>query len=235
MEKLQISDAEAVQLASRQHDPENVGKDQWGHIVKASGQIFINEYLNESVLALQSFADSDEAKKTVLAFADVIANAFQLGRKILIAGNGGSAADAQHIAGEFVSRLFFDHAPLPAIALTTDTSVLTAVGNDYGYELVFERQVLGLGVPGDVFLGISTSGNSRNVLRACEAARTRGLTTLGFTGAVPGKMGELCDALFCAPSRKTAIIQQIHITVAHLVCGLVEERIFGSAEKESGA
>jgi len=168
----------------------------------------------------------------MIRFADVITTALTTGKKLMIAGNGGSAGDSQHIAGEFLSRLFFDHAPLPAIALTTDTSVLTAVGNDYGYEHVFERQVLGLGQPGDVFLGISTSGTSKNVVRALEAARSKGIITLGFTGENPGPMGTLCNHVLCAPSRKTSVIQQIHIVAAHIVCGLVEKRIFGGPAGE---
>jgi len=191
-------------------------------------QQFVNEYLEESRHAQEEFIKSNENKKAIFACADVITDALKSGHKLLIAGNGGSAGDAQHIAGEFLSRLFFDHAPLPAIALTTDTSVLTAVGNDYGYDHVFERQVLGLGAERDVFLGISTSGKSRNVLRALEAARSRRMTTLGFTGSSPGGMKELCDYILCAPSAKTSVIQQIHIVAAHLVCGLVEARIFGS-------
>jgi len=189
---------------------------------------FIAEYLDESMRALEAFAQSGDAHRSIQTFADVITSALTAHGKLLIAGNGGSAGDAQHIAGEFLSRLFFDRAPLPAIALTTDTSVLTAVGNDYGYEKVFERQILGLGQPGDVFLGISTSGKSPNVLRALEAARSKGLITLGLTGASAGPMGPLCDHIFCAPTSKTSVIQQIHIVVAHLVCGLVEQRIFAT-------
>jgi D-sedoheptulose 7-phosphate isomerase len=202
--------------------------------VNTPEQKFVADYLEESKLALERFIESQELRNNLFSFADVITNALSSKRKILIAGNGGSAADAQHIAGEFLSRLFFDRNPLPAVALTTDTSVLTAVGNDYGYDLVFERQVLGLGVEGDVFLGISTSGNSPNVLRALEAARSLGVTTLGFTGSTPNRMASLCDYILCAPSPKTAIIQQIHITAAHLVCGLVEQRIFGG-DRQSGA
>lgn len=187
---------------------------------------FIEIYLKKSVIAMQAFAAEGALHETVLLFADVITEAFRSGRKILIAGNGGSAGDAQHMAGEFVSRLFFDHAPLPAIALTTDTSVITATGNDYGYEHVFERQILGLGQADDVFLGISTSGKSPNVLRAFEAARARGMKTLGFTGASAGLMAKRCDALLLAPSDETAVIQQIHITAVHLMCGLVEMRMF---------
>lgn len=190
-----------------------------------SEQEFIENYLAESEVALRALVDNPGTQHTLLRFADDVAEALAAGRKLLVAGNGGSAADAQHIAGEFVSRLFFDRAPLAAIALTTDTSVLTAVGNDYGYEQVFERQILGLGVEGDVFLGISTSGKSPNILRALTAARSKGLVTLGFTGASASLMAPLCDGIFCAPSAKTSIIQQIHIVAAHLVCGLVEQRL----------
>lgn len=187
---------------------------------------FITDYLEESRRALDAFVADRAAHRIILDFADIITEALSAHRRLLIAGNGGSAADAQHIAGEFLSRLFFDRSPLPAIALTTDTSVITAVGNDYGYEKVFERQILGLGQRGDVFLGISTSGRSPNILRALEAARSRGLVTLGLTGSSAGPMGPLCDLVFCAPSPKTSIIQQIHIVAAHMVCGLVEQRIF---------
>jgi D-sedoheptulose 7-phosphate isomerase len=190
---------------------------------------FVTDYLSETLAAFRAFAEDGVQHKAILAFADVIAAAFSKGGKILIAGNGGSAGDAQHMAGEFVSRLFFDHAPLPAVALTTDTSVLTAIGNDYGYEKVFERQVLGLGMADDVFLGISTSGKSPNVLRALEAAKTRAMVTLGFTGAAGGPMDGLCDHILHASSSKTAVIQQIHITAVHLICGLVEKRMFPPA------
>lgn len=187
---------------------------------------FVDKYLSESLAALKSFTEDRGLHETIVRFSDIIAGVFSAGGKILIAGNGGSAGDAQHMAGEFVSRLFFDHAPLAAVALTTDTSILTAVGNDYGYEKVFERQVLGLGRAGDVFLGISTSGKSPNVLRALKAAKSKGMATLGFTGEGPRTMDELCDAVLHAPSSQTAVIQQIHITAVHLICGLVEARMF---------
>ncbi len=149
------------------------------------------------------------------------------GGKLLFAGNGGSAGDAQHIAGEFVSRLNFDRAPLAAIALTVDTSVLTAVGNDYGFDRVFERQVLALGRKGDLFCGISTSGRSPNILRALRAARELGVTTVGLMGANGGEMADLCDLVLAAPHTRTPMIQQLHITAAHAICGAVEEEIFG--------
>lgn len=156
------------------------------------------------------------------------------GNKLLFAGNGGSAGDAQHIAGEFISRLNFDRAPLAAIALTVDTSVLTAVGNDYGYEKVFERQVLALGQPGDVFVGISTSGRSRNILAALEAARARGMMTVGFGGMDGGDMAKHCDLVLAVPSASTPMIQQVHIVAAHAICGAVEAVIFAMQQSHVG-
>lgn len=163
----------------------------------------------------------------VAAIAEVIAAAYRNGGKLLIAGNGGSAGDAQHIAAEFLSRYRLDRQPLPAIALTTDTSVLTAVGNDYGFEHVFERQVRGLGRRGDVFLAISTSGRSSNVLAALRAAREIGLVTVGFTGSGAKEMRDHCDHILCAPSEETAVIQQIYLVAAHAICGVVERELFG--------
>jgi D-sedoheptulose 7-phosphate isomerase len=164
----------------------------------------------------------------VLAIASACERSLRAGGKLLLAGNGGSAADAQHIAGEFLSRLRFDRNPLPAVALTTDSSVLTAVGNDYGYDLVFERQVRGLGRHGDVFIAISTSGKSPNVIAALKAARAQGVVTVGFTGTAPGAavMKPLCDHLLAAPSDDTPLIQQLHITAAHAICEIVERNLF---------
>lgn len=187
---------------------------------------FIDAYLDESCAALTAFRADPQQRGVLNAMTEVIVGALRRGGKLLICGNGGSAGDAQHIAGEFISRLMYDRAPLAAIALTTDTSVLTATGNDYGYEYVFERQVLGLGQPGDALLAISTSGNSPNVLRALTAARDRNLETIGFTGAHGGGMSEGCGILLRAPSTNTAIIQQIHIVAAHIVCALVERTMF---------
>jgi D-sedoheptulose 7-phosphate isomerase len=163
---------------------------------------------------------------TIAAIADRAAEALAVGRKLLLAGNGGSAADAQHLAGEFLSRLNYDRAPLAAMALTTDSSVLTAIGNDYGFESLFERQVLGLGRQGDVLIAISTSGRSPNILRALRAARRRGLVAIGFTGSKGGDMPALCDLCLLAPSDSTPLIQQLHITAGHIICGLVEARLF---------
>lgn len=151
------------------------------------------------------------------------------GGKILLAGNGGSAADAQHIAAEFVSRFAFDRPGLAAVSLTTDTSILTAVGNDYGYETVFCRQILALGRVGDVFIGYSTSGRSPNVLRAFESARQAGLICVGLTGNRGGPMRGLCDYLLEAPSPDTPKIQEGHSVLGHVLCGLVEREMFGDA------
>ncbi|MBU0809427.1 MAG: D-sedoheptulose 7-phosphate isomerase [Gammaproteobacteria bacterium] len=151
---------------------------------------------------------------------------FRSGGKILLAGNGGSAADAQHIAGELVSRFAFDRPGLPAIALTTDTSILTAIGNDYGYENLFARQVQAHGQKGDVFIGYSTSGKSANVLLAFKEARARGLVCIGLTGNRGGQIRELCDHLLEVPSADTPKIQEGHLLLGHILCGLVESAIF---------
>lgn len=148
------------------------------------------------------------------------------GGKILLAGNGGSAADAQHIAAEFVSRFAFDRPGLPAIALTTDTSILTAIGNDYGYENLFSRQIQAIGRKGDVFIGYSTSGKSPNIIKALNEARNTGLITVGLTGKNTGEMSKLCDHLLEIPSKSTPKIQEGHLIVGHLICGLVENSIF---------
>src|SRR5262249_46421114 len=149
---------------------------------------------------------------SVVRIAAAIERSLRGGGKVMLAGNGGSAGDAQHIAGEFLSRLDFDRAPLPAVPLTTDASVLPAVGGDYGFEKIVERQVLGIGRAGDVLLAISTSGRSRNILRALEAARSRDIVTVGFAGRDPRDMGPLCDLVLRAPSDRTPLIQQVHIT-----------------------
>jgi D-sedoheptulose 7-phosphate isomerase len=187
------------------------------------------EYLCKSQEVLRLAVESERFLQSIKGISDAIVRSLSNRGKILLAGNGGSAGDAQHIAGEFLSRLNFDRAPLPALALTVDTSVLTAIGNDYGYEQVFERQVRGLGQPGDVFIGISTSGRSPNVVRALRAARDLRMVTVGFTGSNPSPMLELCDLALEAPSTFTPLIQQVHLTAAHIICGLVESRVFAAA------
>jgi D-sedoheptulose 7-phosphate isomerase len=165
----------------------------------------------------------------IMQAAEAVSMAFRNGRKLLLFGNGGSAADAQHIAAEFVGRFIPNRPPLPAISLATDTSALTALGNDYGYDTVFSRQVEALGVSGDVAIGISTSGNSRNILEALAAAKTRGMVTIGLTGESGGKMMDHSDILFCVPSIVTPRIQETHLTLAHILCELVDRQLFPEA------
>jgi D-sedoheptulose 7-phosphate isomerase len=186
----------------------------------------IARYLEESRDVVQATLDDPEFLEVAEAIASAVTSCLQQQGKLLIAGNGGSAADAQHIAGEFISRLNYDRPPTAAIALTTDSSVLTAVGNDYGYDQVFERQVLGLGRSGDVFLAISTSGRSPNILKAMEAARKLDMVVVGFTGRSGGQMSSYAHLLLRAPSDLTPLIQQVHIVAAHVICGRVEERLF---------
>ncbi len=156
----------------------------------------------------------------------LLIDCYEAGNKILVAGNGGSAADAQHIVAEFVSRFNFDRPGLPALALTTDSSILTAVGNDYGYEQLFRRQLEANGVAGDIFLGISTSGNSPNILAALEAAKQKGIMSFGFAGESGGKMRALCDHCLCVPSGDTPRIQEAHILIGHTLCAMVELALF---------
>jgi D-sedoheptulose 7-phosphate isomerase len=195
----------------------------------ASRASTIAEHFHRSCDTLERAAADRALLDAMAAIADMMIDALRAGGKILVAGNGGSAADAQHIAGEFLSRLNFDRSPLPAVALTTDSSVLTAVGNDYGFEKVFERQIRGLARKGDVFIAISTSGRSRNIIRSLEAARQMGVKTIGFTGISDSEMVPLCDLCLRAPSDSTPQIQQIHIVAAHAICGVVESELFGKS------
>jgi D-sedoheptulose 7-phosphate isomerase len=182
----------------------------------------IAAHLKLSREALERTAQDAAIIDTARKIADAITGALRAGHKLLLAGNGGSAGDAQHIAAEIVGRYKQDRGAYAAIALTTDTSALTAIGNDYGFEQVFARQVEGLGRSGDVLLVLSTSGRSPNILAALNAARQRGLITIGFTGAKGTTLGALCDHLLVAPSDDTAVIQQIHLTLAHGICETIE-------------
>jgi len=158
--------------------------------------------------------------------AQLIVQALGEGNKILLMGNGGSAADAQHLAAEFVSRFNYDRPGLAAIALTTDTSILTAIGNDYGYDRLFARQVQALGNQGDILIGISTSGTSKNIIAAFNEAKNKNILTIGMCGESVGQFDLLCDHVFRAPAVTTPKIQEIHIIVGHILCGLVESSIF---------
>lgn len=163
---------------------------------------------------------------TLIEIADRIVQAFRNGSKVLLFGNGGSAADAQHIAGELAGRFYQDRDPLPALALTTNTSSLTAIANDYGFETVFARQLQGLAKKGDIAIGISTSGASPNVIRGIEAAKQQGATTVAFAGA-GGTLKDIADYVLSIPSNDVARIQEAHITAGHIICYLVEQALFG--------
>lgn len=193
----------------------------------AQAQEVLRTYAAEAVIAL-SLLQHDKALHDAFALAsNACVTAFREGSKILIAGNGGSAADAQHFAGELVSRFYFDRPALAAVALTTDSSILTAIGNDYGYDDVFSRQLQALGQAGDVFIAISTSGNSANILKAIVQAKTQGLTVIGLTGLAGGKMQSMCDVCLCAPSDSTPHIQECHLVIEHALCAGIEQSLFG--------
>lgn len=179
-------------------------------------------HLEASLAAAREAAQSETFVSQIAAISREIVAALRRGGKVLIAGNGGSAADSQHISGELLSRLSRNRAPFAAFALAVNPSILTAIANDFGYEQVFARQVAGLGRPGDVFIGLSTSGRSQNILMALAKARELGLRSVGFTGRTGGEMAGLCDLMLNAPSDSTPIIQQIHISAAHIICSLVE-------------
>ena len=182
------------------------------------------EILEASLEAKRLFWERQ--KENILAAARYLTEALKAGHKVLIFGNGGSAADAQHMAAELVNRFRRERAPLPAIALTTDTSILTAIANDYSFDEVFAKQIKALGEKGDVALGISTSGRSKNVLKGLAVAREKGLFTIGLSGDTGGEMASVCDLLVLVPSSETPRIQEGHLFFIHLVCELIEEAIF---------
>jgi D-sedoheptulose 7-phosphate isomerase len=192
----------------------------------------IGAHLSQSLAALDRATNDATLLASAGKIAAAIVGALRTGHTLLIIGNGGSAADAQHIAAEIVGRYKQDRMALAAVALTTDTSALTAIANDYGFEQVFARQVEGLGRRGDVLLALSTSGKSPNILAALRTARERGLVTIGFTGAKGAALGALCDHLLVAPSDDTAIIQQIHLAVAHGICDEIEQTMMRGAAKK---
>lgn len=187
---------------------------------------FIKEYLADSIEIKQLILSDKKLLEGISTVSDLILDSFQKGNKFLIAGNGGSAADSQHIAAEFVSRFYFDRPGLSAIALTTDTSMLTAIGNDYGFENLFSRQIEAHGNKGDVFIGISTSGNSKNVIKAVKAAKELGVITVALCGS-KGDLGGVCDFSLPVPSTSTPHIQEAHICIGHMICAIVEEKMFG--------
>lgn len=191
----------------------------------------IKQYISDSINTKTKILNDEKILATIQKVADVIVEAYKNDKKVLTAGNGGSAGDAQHIAGELVSKFFFDRPALSAIALSTDTSILTAIGNDYGYEYSFSRQVQANSKEGDVFIGISTSGNSQNIVKALEVANKQNVTTVGLVGDKHCKMDDLCDYIIHVPSSVTPTIQESHIMIGHIICALVEEKIFKGENK----
>ena len=194
-----------------------------GFLGKSGGHVnrIIEQRLADHLNVLQKLMDSNLPEKLETC-AEYVEKALAEGHKVLFCGNGGSAADSQHLAAEFVGRFQKERKGLPAIALTVDTSILTAVANDYGYDTVFARQVQALGEPGDVLVGISTSGNSKNVLLAVEEARAKGITCIGMTAEGGGKMAAACDICLAVPAKVTARAQEMHILMGHILCELVD-------------
>ena len=184
----------------------------------------IDQFVAESIRVKTRFFEDN--RETIVRTAETIAHGLRTGRKVLFFGNGGSAADAQHLAAELVGRFGPDRSALPGIALTTDTSILTACGNDYGYDKVFSRQVEALGQAGDTAFAISTSGNSPSVLEAIDVACAKGLFTIGLTGETGGKMKDRCEVLFRVPSNQTPRIQETHILLGHIICDLIDRQLF---------
>jgi D-sedoheptulose 7-phosphate isomerase len=199
--------------------------------VSQSSKDFIGIHLQQSLAAFERAAQDAAMLASAREIAAIIIAALRAGNKLLLAGNGGSAGDAQHIAAEITGRYKVDRPAYAAIALTTDTSALTAIANDYGYDKVFSRQVEGIGMRGDVLLALSTSGRSPSILEALRSARERGLVTVGFTGGNGGAMAPACDHLLVAPSDDTPVIQQIHLAVAHGICETIEQAMIGGSAR----
>ena len=187
----------------------------------------IADQIRASISTKQAILSDKGLMRNIAAAAQMIVDAYEQGKKTLLAGNGGSAADAQHIAGEFVSKFYFDRPGIASIALTTDMSIITAIGNDYGYDKLFSRQIQAQGSAGDVFIGISTSGNSANLVEALRMCGQKGIKTIGLTGFTGGKMDAMCDLCIKVPSGETPRIQESHILIGHIICCIVEEKLFG--------
>jgi D-sedoheptulose 7-phosphate isomerase len=187
----------------------------------------VQKQLAQSIATMQAVLADDSIATTMATIGALTAKAMRSGKKLLVAGNGGSAADAQHLVAEFVVRLTVNRPALRAIALTVDTSIITAGGNDFGFDTIFSRQVEALGQPGDVFLGISTSGNSKNIINALHQAKKQSITTIGFTGGTGGQMLTLCDHNIVIPSNVTMNIQESHLALEHIFCMIVERCTFG--------
>lgn len=191
----------------------------------------IRDQIHSSISVAQKIAVSEELVSVIGMAANSIIDSLRNKGKVIIAGNGGSAADSQHIAAEFVNRFCFDRESLAAIAITTDTSVITSIGNDSGFERIFSRQLGAVGKKGDIFIALSTSGSSVNIIEALKESRKKGIFSIGFTGASGGQMNDLCDIIIRVPSDETPRIQEMHILIAHIICSIVEETIFQKPDK----
>lgn len=191
--------------------------------------------IEASIGVKQRLLQSAEARSSVVRVSEILIHALDQGKKLLLFGNGGSAADAQHIAAEFVGRFAFTRPALPALALSVNTSCVTAIGNDYGFDQVFSRQIEALGHAGDVAIGISTSGNSPNIIAALSVSRQKGLHTIALTGFTGGKLKGLVDYCICVPSTETPRIQECHILIGHIISQLVEQTIFQDQSCVSGS
>ncbi|HIC44232.1 MAG TPA: D-sedoheptulose 7-phosphate isomerase [Sulfurimonas sp.] len=187
---------------------------------------YIKEQIRASISTKENILKDENLMAEIAKVAQACVALYKNGKKTLLAGNGGSAADAQHFAAELVGRYGFDRPSLPSIALTTDTSNLTAIGNDYGYDKIFSRQLEGMGNEGDLFIGISTSGNSLNVLNAFEVAKSKGITTVALVGRDGGKMANIADYTLIVPSNDTPRIQESHLLIEHMICDIIEKEIF---------
>ncbi|WP_309499127.1 D-sedoheptulose 7-phosphate isomerase [Sulfurovum sp.] len=188
---------------------------------------YIIKQIADSAATKQAILENGDLLDTIVTVAQACVEVYRKGKKTILAGNGGSAADAQHIAAELVGRYGFDRPSIPSLALTTDTSNLTAIGNDYGYDKVFSRQLEGMSQEGDLFIGISTSGNSQNIITAFESARDRGVITVALVGRDGGKMAEMADFAIIIPSNATPRIQESHILIGHILCDIIEKELFG--------
>ena len=188
---------------------------------------YIKDQIKKSYETKQAIYKNEDLLNKIEDVAQRCVTLYKTDKKTILAGNGGSAADAQHIAAELVGRYGFDRPSIPSLALTTDTSNLTAIGNDYGYDQVFSRQVEGMGQKGDIFIGISTSGNSVNIIKAFESARKKGITTIALTGRDGGLMAKIADVALVVPSNSTPRIQESHILIGHILCDIIEKETFG--------
>ncbi len=193
---------------------------------------YIKDQIQASIDTKQNILDDEALMQTIARVGRECVALYRNGKKTLLAGNGGSAADAQHIAAELVGRYGFDRPSIPSIALTTDTSNLTAIGNDYGYDKVFSRQMEGMGSEGDLFIGISTSGNSVNIINTIHAAKEKGVKTVALVGRDGGEMAKLADYAIVVPSNDTPRIQESHILIGHMICDIIEKELFGSGVSE---